>query len=47
MNEMDKELEELLKASADVEVTDYGKEVPDGTYEATIYSVEFTESKTS
>jgi len=47
MNDMDKELEELLKASADVEVADYSKEVPDGTYEATIYGVEFTESKAS
>ena len=46
-NEMDKELQALLEASADVEVNDYGKEVPDGTYPATIYGVEFTESKTS
>lgn len=46
-NEMDKELQALLEASADVELNDYGKEVPDGTYPATIYAVEFTESKTS
>lgn len=46
MNDMDKELEALLQASADVKVDDYS-DVPDGTYEATIYAVEFTESKTS
>ena len=46
-NEMDKELQALLEASADVEVADYSQEVPDGTYPATIYAVEFTESKTS
>ena len=46
-NEMDKELQALLEASADVEVADFSKEVPDGTYPATIYAVEFTESKTS
>lgn len=47
MNEMDKELQALLEASADVEINDFGAEVPDGTYDATIYAVEFTESKTS
>lgn len=47
MNEMDKELQALLEASANVEVSDYGQEVPDGTYPATIYGVEFTESKKS
>lgn len=47
MNDMDRELQALLEASADVEVADYSKEVPDGTYPATIYAVEFTESKTS
>ena len=46
-NEMDKELQALLEASADVEVNDFGQEVPDGTYPATIYAVEFCESKTS
>lgn len=46
MEEMDKELQALLDASADVTVDDFS-EVPDGTYEATIYAVEFTESKTS
>lgn len=47
MNEMDKELQALLDASADVEVNNYGKEVPDGTYPAIIYAVEFCESKSS
>lgn len=47
MNDMDKELQALLDASADVEVADYSQEVPDGTYEAEIYGVEFTESKKS
>lgn len=46
MEEMDKELQALLDASADVTVDDFS-EVPDGTYEATIHAVEFTESKTS
>lgn len=46
-NEMDKELQALLEASADVEVSDFSQEVPDGTYPALIYAVEFTESKTS
>lgn len=46
MEEMDKELQALLDASADVVVDDFS-EVPDGTYEATIYAVEFTESKNS
>jgi len=46
MEEMDKELQALLDASADVTVDDFS-EVPDGTYEATIYGVEFTESKAS
>lgn len=46
MNEMDKELQALLDASANVQVDDYSQ-VADGTYEGTIYSVEFTESKKS
>lgn len=46
MNEMDKELQALLDASVDVQVDDYSQ-VADGTYEGTIYSVEFTESKKS
>ena len=46
-SEMDKELQALLEASADVEVADFSQDVPDGTYEATVYAVEFTESKTS
>ena len=46
MNDMDKELQALLEASANVKVDDYSQ-VPDGTYEAIIYGVEFTESKTS
>ena len=37
-NEMDKELQALLDASADVEIEDYSKEVPDGTYPAIIYA---------
>ena len=47
MNDMDKELQALLDASADVELNDFGQEVPDGSYEAEIYGVEFTESKKS
>ena len=47
MNDMDKELQALLDASADVELNDYSQEVPDGSYEAEIYGVEFTESKKS
>lgn len=47
MNEMDKELQALLDASANVQVDDYSQDVPDGTYDASIYAVEFTESKTS
>ena len=46
MNEMDKELQALLDASANVQVDDFSQ-VADGTYEGTIYSVEFTESKKS
>lgn len=46
INEMDNELQALLDASANVAVDDYSA-VPDGTYEAEIYAVEFTESKAS
>lgn len=41
------ELNELLKASKDVEVNDNFDKTPDGEYEAIIESCEFTESKTS
>ena len=46
MNDMDRELQALLDASVDVKVDDFSP-VPDGTYEAIINSVEFTESKQS
>ena len=46
MNDMDRELQALLNASVDVKVDDYSP-VPDGTYDAIIHTVEFTESKKS
>ena len=46
MNDMDRELQALLDASVDVKLDDFSP-VPDGTYEAIINSVEFTESKQS
>ena len=46
MNDMDRELQALLDASVDVKVDDYSP-VPDGTYDAIIHAVEFTESKQS
>lgn len=46
MNDMDRELQALLDASVDVKVDDFSP-VPDGTYDAIINSVEFTESKQS
>ena len=44
MNDMDRELQALLDASVAVKVDDYSL-VPDGTYDAIIHTVEFTESK--
>lgn len=44
INEMDMELQSLLEASADVQLGEFTN-VPDGTYEAEIYAVEFCESK--
>ena len=41
------ELNELLKASKDVEINDGFDKTPDGEYNATIYSCEFCESKNS
>lgn len=46
MNDMDRELQALLDKLVDVKVDDFSP-VPDGTYEAIINSVEFTESKQS
>ena len=46
MNDMDRELQALLDASVDVKVDDFSP-VPDGTYDAIIHAVEFTESKQS
>lgn len=46
MNDMDRELQALLDASVNVKVDDFSP-VPDGTYNAIINSVEFTESKKS
>lgn len=41
------ELNELLKASKDVELNDSFEKTPDGEYEGIIYACEFCESKTS